>query len=156
MFNIDGLKGVGLNPDTLYTESLPRPLALPVGSAKLQAIPKHASEPETSALAEGPPMTEEEYELQDALAPIYDQLSLAWFWWILEFLPLKHRYQKSNNSWGSWWGINLGEGRRIPGQEKHGVRVHRSVKQRLEAQYADGKKYKPKANLNLDYVTWVD
>ena len=103
--------------------------------------------------------TEEEMELKDALSPIYDQLSLAWGWWILEIVPLWHRYQEENNLWISELKANLGKGRHIPHQHKNGVRVHRSVKTRLEAEYADGKKYKPNSNLkldNTDHITWVD
>jgi len=102
------------------------------------------------------PKSEEEMDLEDALAPVYDQLSLNWIWWILEFLPLKHKYQKGDSSWGSWFGWNLGRGRIIPKQKKQGVKVHRSVKARLETETENGGKYVPKANLDLSCVTWVD
>lgn len=48
-------------------------------------------------------MSEEEEDLRDALCPIYDQLSLAPGWWILELLPMRHRVQKDDDSWmGDW------------------------------------------------------
>lgn len=36
-----------------------------------------------------PFVSEEVEDLKDALAPVYDQLKLNWWWWILEFLPSK-------------------------------------------------------------------
>lgn len=36
-----------------------------------------------------PFISEEIEDLKDALMPIYDQLTLNWLWWILEFIPAK-------------------------------------------------------------------
>ncbi|KAG8685716.1 hypothetical protein FRC08_012948 [Ceratobasidium sp. 394] len=36
-----------------------------------------------------PFISEEVEDLKDALSPIYDQLTLNWWWWILEILPVK-------------------------------------------------------------------
>jgi hypothetical protein len=33
-------------------------------------------------------------EMMDALSPIYDQLRIAPFWWILEFTPLRQLKQQ--------------------------------------------------------------
>lgn len=45
-------------------------------------------------------LTEEEEDLADALCPIYDQLSIAKGWWVLELLPMKLRYQNPiDNEW---------------------------------------------------------
>jgi hypothetical protein len=101
-------------------------------------------------------LNEEENELLDCLQPMYDQLSLRWFWWILEFWPMKQRYQRSEDEWSSAWGINMGEPRFIPRQKTHGVKVHRSVKMRMEARYEDGSKYIPRAILDEENITWVD
>ena len=54
-----------------------------------------------------PPQTfesEEVEELRDALSPIYDQLKLHWFWWIVEILPLRHREQvgKRDDFYVTW------------------------------------------------------
>jgi hypothetical protein len=101
--------------------------------------------------------TEEEEELKDVLAPAFDQLSLAWYWWILELLPIKHRYQKGDLTWVSTFSWNLGRPRIIPKQAVRGVKVHRTVKMRMEAE-GHGKakaKYKPKAALTVE-PTWVD
>ncbi|KAK7442224.1 hypothetical protein VKT23_016195 [Stygiomarasmius scandens] len=183
MFNREGLEAIGLDPDALYPFVKPRPPAEPLGGARIQSIPRNPRTPVQSPkkrkdsytlLVDSPAApsvknipteaivpvkriySEEQLDLQDAMAPIYDQLSLKWFWWILEFLPLKHKFQHGDNSWGSIFGWNLGRGRFIPKQKKIGVRVHRSVKTRMESQDEHGRKYVPKANLNLECVTWVD
>jgi hypothetical protein len=101
-------------------------------------------------------LSEREIDIRDALSPIYDQLSLAPFWWILEVLPVKHRYQKDDNSWTSYLGINLGRGRHIPKQKKQKVKVHSSVQIRMEAKHANGKKYIPKADLEMENVIWIN
>lgn len=75
---------------------------------------------------------------------------------ILEFWPVKQRYQKGDNTWISYLGWNLGRGRFIPKQKTNGIRVHRSVKARLEAQTESGEKYKPKAAFDLERTTWVE
>jgi hypothetical protein len=101
-------------------------------------------------------LTEEENELLDCLQPMYDQLSLRWFWWILEFWPMKQRYQRGEGEWSPAWGINMGESRFIPRQRTHGVKVHRSVKMRMEARFEDGSQYIPRAFLHEENITWVD
>ncbi|KIK52337.1 hypothetical protein GYMLUDRAFT_180219 [Collybiopsis luxurians FD-317 M1] len=157
MFHSELMKDVGLDPHTLYPDVKPRPPHLPVTNKYIQPIPStsifsKAKAPEPPAQ----PKTEEEFELADALCPVYDQLSLRWGWWILEFWPIKMRYQLDNNSWLSYLGWNLGRGRHIPKQETRGVKVHRSVKMRLDAGYEDGSKYVPKAGLDTRHVTWMD
>ncbi|KAJ7482979.1 hypothetical protein B0H11DRAFT_2021670 [Mycena galericulata] len=168
MFDCEGLRSIGLDPDSLYPHVAARPPALPVGNLRIKPIPssKEVSKAQAEAAlpnyasteeaAQAKRPSEEELDLQDALCPIYDQLSLAWFWWVLEFLPLKQRYQRSNNTWATYIGWNMGKGRFIPKQKTNGVRVHRSVKTRLEAQDGNGRKYKPKAAFDLECVTWVD
>ncbi|KDQ11571.1 hypothetical protein BOTBODRAFT_135627 [Botryobasidium botryosum FD-172 SS1] len=90
-------------------------------------------------------------ERADALSPIYDQLSLNWRWWILEVIPLKQRYQDSDDdNWKSEFSINLGRGRHIPQQIRKGFLVHSSVKTRMEALG-----YKPRTLWKID-PTWVD
>jgi hypothetical protein len=98
--------------------------------------------------------TEEEEELKDVLAPVYDQLALKWRWWVLEMLPVKHRYQKGDMTWVTTWSANLAHPRIIPKQAVRGVKLHRSVKMRMEAEAHKGK-YKPKAKLTVE-PTWVD
>ncbi|KAF7364572.1 DUF2235 domain-containing protein [Mycena venus] len=163
-----GLRNIGLDPDTLYPTVKPRPPALPVGTARIQSIPRSPAPvpPQmNSAGSETAPInasngdvfvTEEEHDLRDALSPIYDQLTLRWFWWILELLPFRQRYQRGDNTWVSPFRWNFGRGRFIPKQKANGVRVHRSVKMRMEAQTENGGTYKPKAAFDLERTIWVD
>ncbi|KAG6908204.1 hypothetical protein DXG01_005793 [Tephrocybe rancida] len=159
MFISESLNAVGLDPASLYPYVQQRPPPLPVNGAHVQKTPaSKLAPPQASEVADT--MTEEDHELLDAMSPIYDQLDLKWFWWMLELLPVKQRYQKGDSSWGTHLGANLGRGRFIPKQKKRVVKVHRSVKQRMDAEYPDGKKYKPKASfdaaLALGNVEWVD
>ncbi|EEB95002.1 hypothetical protein MPER_06095, partial [Moniliophthora perniciosa FA553] len=105
MFHADLIREVGMDPGALYPNVKPRPPALPINPDKhlIQYVPTKSilarltrSQKEihltnfsgsTSTLERA--RTEEELELADALSPIYDQLSLKWFWWILEFWPIK-------------------------------------------------------------------
>jgi hypothetical protein len=48
--------------------------------------------------------SEEEEDLKDALMPVYDQLKLRWSWWVLEVIPLGHRFQTEDNEWHWWFG----------------------------------------------------
>jgi len=157
LFLVEGLRDIGLDPASLYPLVLPRPPALSPLSAGLQ-VQRHAQPAadtavETSAIA---PLSEEEHDLRDALAPAYDQLDLSYFWWLFELIPIRHRYQQSDDTWTSYLTWNMARGRVIPRQHRVGVKVHRSVKTRMEAEYADGQKYIPKANLDLEMVNWVE
>ena len=90
--------------------------------------------------------SEEDEELYDALSPEYDQLSLAWFWWIIECIPFRFREQKGLRD-DFFVRANWGRGRKIYGDAKReGLKVHRSVKTRLEVLDDKGKSvYKPRA-----------
>jgi len=165
MFSARGLQNLGLDldPET-YHPVLKRPSALEIPpNSYIQPMPR--SEKFTIAKYEEKVsedanievgLSEQEIDLRDALSPKWDQLRLSRWWWILELLPLKHRFQKDDKSWASYLGFNVGKGRHIPKQRKHGVKVHRTVKTRMDASYANGKKYLPKANLKPERVTWVD
>lgn len=176
LFDSQGLKTIGLDPASLYPHVVQRPPPLPLGNLKLSPIPSAKSVAQSvkdkagknyageSEEVEAHALTEEEHDLQDALSPVYDQLSLAWwFWWIMELLPMKHKFQRAgNSSWSSSLRSNLWKARIIPGQSKkvssttYHTFVHRSVKTRMEAEDARGKKYKPAAHLNLERVVWED
>ncbi|KAG9120477.1 hypothetical protein FRC07_004021 [Ceratobasidium sp. 392] len=89
---------------------------------------------------------------KDAICPIYDQLSLVWWWWILELLPMRQRYQRYDGSWLSWFSINLGGPRVIHGQKRFPTYVHRSVLYRMQQTG-----YKPRAELLQEPgPVWVD
>lgn len=49
--------------------------------------------------------------------------------------------------------LSVGNPRRIPRQHTSGIKVHRSVKMRMEAE--TGNRYHPKAAFTVD-PTWVD
>ncbi|KZT19462.1 hypothetical protein NEOLEDRAFT_1077768 [Neolentinus lepideus HHB14362 ss-1] len=80
-------------------------------------------------------------ELYDALSPIYDELRLTWWWRILEWIPLRHKKQKEeanplNDKKEYIWSVNRGRGRKVFDFLMHNenrIKVHRSVKTRLEA-----------------------
>lgn len=171
MFHADLLREAGLDPASLWPEVSPRPPALPVKPEhRIRAIPRSIStkkvekeiisqslrERNLGTLQVSVRPSEEERELQDALSPVYDQLNLQRTWWILEFLPLKQKRQRSNDSWTGWYSWNMARPRIIPRQKAVGVKVHRSVKMRMEALHEDGSKYKPRATFDLAHTTWVD
>ncbi|KAF8879289.1 hypothetical protein BD779DRAFT_1447039 [Infundibulicybe gibba] len=165
IFDTEGLRHIGLNPEALFPVVLPRPPALPVGSALIASIPpatkKNKNDTSATNSSESQVfMSEEELDHADALSPIYDQLSLAWFWWLLEFLPIKERYQKLEKDgkyeWITAYTFNWGRGRAIRKQKRDHVMVHRSVQTRMDAEHKNGKKYIPKAHFDLKYVKWVD
>lgn len=138
MFHTEGLRSLGIEPASLYPEVKLRELKdrLPAGDALIQKIPKIPKTPKpVEPIPEPVYMTEEEHERLDALSPIYDQLDLAWFWWILEYLPMKQMHQNEEGKWEKQLCLNRGEGRRIPKQKKGKVYIHRSVMTRMEAGY---------------------
>lgn len=98
---------------------------------------------------------EEEEELRDALSPKYDQLRLMPLWYLLELWPIKVRRQNARAEWEHKYSCNLAEGRTIPMQRAHGVKVHRSVRMRQQAGKDNGKAYVPKARFFVE-PTWVD
>jgi hypothetical protein len=120
---------------------------------------------------------EEEEDLKDVLSPVYDQLRLQPTWWILEILPLMQKYRrKDNNEVASRLryvlralsvyltlidavhSSNLACPREIPDARGDGVKIHRTVKMRMEARYPkgypEGKKYSPKPHIKVA-PTWV-
>ncbi|PBK59689.1 hypothetical protein ARMSODRAFT_1071279 [Armillaria solidipes] len=182
MFDSQRLRLLGLDPTTLHPFVTPRPPALSVDSAMMirsgppkpplkqrlvsairrRTLPSDMPGPEDEAHASAlleeyrPIGTEEEEELRDALSPIYDQLKRSRSWWILEVIPMEFRHQKGDDKWVSWFGPNLARPRIIPKQSS-GVKVHRSVRLRMDAfhEHNPQKKYKPKAHLAVT-PTWVD
>ncbi|CAE6498096.1 unnamed protein product [Rhizoctonia solani] len=106
-----------------------------------------------------PFISEEVEDFKDALSPIYDQLSLNWWWWILEFIPIRQVWRKKEKGWRKLFGINLGGPRVIKNQKRDGVNVHRTVKIRMEAKTGlDGKpfSYAPGAALKKPWIQWLD
>jgi len=177
LFDPECLKTLGLNPDRLTTS----PPALPVTGLHLQRrahwwkrLFQRAVEPRTvftrtdaggvvredvhARTGELEVGSEEEEELQDALAPRYDRLHKRWGWWVLEVLPLPHHHQR-DDGWVWSFGWNWGRGREVPERDwkgVEGVNVHRTVLMRMKAKFDDGKEYKPKALFKMEAVRWVD
>lgn len=141
LFHREMLKPFGIEPSNLYPVVKPRP-------------PPITSLPSPSE-ASSDTVCEETEDLKDALCPLYDQLSLVPAWWILELLPARVRYQKHDDTWGRTVTVNAGSPRHIPRQKMQGVKVHRSVKLRMEAENVPGGKYHPKADWKVEPI-WVD
>ncbi|KAJ6483330.1 hypothetical protein C8R45DRAFT_904567 [Mycena sanguinolenta] len=159
MFDPEGLRGIGLDPDALYPVVKPRPAALSAGSGRILVIPRapwFPTGPAANVTKNGVDifLTEEELDLRDALSPIYDQLNRHWLWWLLELMPLRQRTQRADDSWEASLVCNWGRGREIP--KHHELKVHRSVKTRMEAESEDGRRYVPMAALDLEQAVWVD
>ncbi|KAF9464083.1 hypothetical protein BDZ94DRAFT_1257527 [Collybia nuda] len=180
MFHAHRLRDIGLDPTTLYPFVTPRPPPLPVGSLTVEKIslpsrikrmfshfrghppPDISSSTSTSSTEKKSDIdavirTEEEEDLYDSMSPIYDQLCLQRIWWLLEIIPLNLRYQKGDNQWVDSVTINMAAPRFIPKQKDRGFKVHRTVKQRMDAAYPASrkKKYMPKPEFKVD-PTWVD
>ncbi|CCL98902.1 uncharacterized protein FIBRA_00909 [Fibroporia radiculosa] len=148
-FHSDLLHTVGLDPASLFPYVKQRPPAI-------YSLPSHPREATAATLVDASlPGNEEEEDYKDALRPIYDQLTLARYWWLLEIVPLEHRRQSKDHKWTNKIYVNLGGGREIP--EHQPFYVHRSVKTRLEAHDLEGGPYKPKcANFDRMQPIWVD
>ncbi|KAJ2925169.1 hypothetical protein H1R20_g11915, partial [Candolleomyces eurysporus] len=90
LFFTDRLYEIGLDPSTIYPEVVVRPDPLRAEEHnedhKIRG-PSHP--PETGPV--NMLLSEEHEELMDALSPIYDQLDLKRWWWILEVLPVPCR-----------------------------------------------------------------
>ncbi|KAF9270669.1 hypothetical protein L218DRAFT_50192 [Marasmius fiardii PR-910] len=101
-------------------------------------------------------VNEEDEDVRDALSPAFDMLEKKWGWWILEAVPQSLKYQKDDYTWVQKrsWG-NWGRPRHIP--HGHGVKVHRTVKTRMDTEAETLKlkqKYVPKPKWNFEPV-WV-
>ncbi|KAJ1299796.1 hypothetical protein OPQ81_000695 [Rhizoctonia solani] len=105
-----------------------------------------------------PFISEEVEDLKDALSPIYDQLTLNWWWWILEFIPIKQVWRKKDRSWRRFFAINFGGPRVIKNQKRDGVNVHRTVQIRMQSKTDNQGEpffYRPRAHLKLAWVKWL-
>jgi len=78
-------------------------------------------------------------ELHDALSPIYDEMESHLWWRIMEWIPFLDKKQFAevdgiDDPWAYKWVWNRGAGRVIYRPViKRGMKVHRSVKTRIEA-----------------------
>lgn len=165
LFHSTKFPEIGMNPDTLYPIVLPRPPAIPytphtLATRYVKPI-NFALDYKDTVPIRDPFINEEEEDLLDSLAPIYDQLRMAKFWWVLELLPTHQRYQNAKDQWVKKRTINYGGPRIIPKQRELGVNVHRTVQTRIAATdlFLDGKKrlrkYSPAAKWDFE-PRWID
>ncbi|KAG2144680.1 uncharacterized protein EDB93DRAFT_1087441 [Suillus bovinus] len=174
LFHRNMFTKIGIDPKTLYPVSAamqPRPPPVyqspPAPSSGVQKLTiKDRATPPPKVITDDPAMivysdgsafvSEELEDLADATSPMYDQLRLAPAWWLLEVIPQMLHYQDDeNNSLVHHYTVNMGHGRHIARQESVGVKFHRSVKIRMEADNLAGGKYWPKAKLKVE-PEWVD
>ena len=169
IFNSLALARLGMDPNSLYPVVRDREEAIPVSPSDpadfIQEQPKHQVAPEYEVSTRNESyqalldVSEEERDKRDALAPLYDRLHGSIKWKILEFLPMRYELENDGKEYAVWRPWNLGRGREIPNcGPNQKIKVHRTVKTRLEARYADEKKkYVPSAtNFDLKYVDWVN
>ena len=100
MFHKDTFYKVGLDPGTIFPEVLPRPpMILQDPNVHTIPVPKPLvvnDDRKAVVYTDGGSFVNEaEEDLADALSPMYDQLKLAKYWWILEMIPQKIHYQSS-------------------------------------------------------------
>jgi hypothetical protein len=78
-------------------------------------------------------------ELHDSLSPIYDEMESHLWWRIMEWIPFLDKKQfaevdNKDDPWAYKWVWNRGAGRTVYRPVmKRGMKVHRSVKTRIEA-----------------------
>jgi hypothetical protein len=102
MFHKATFPKVGLDPDTLFPQVLPRlPTIFQDRNVHTIPVPKPlvvSDDRKAVVYTDGGSFVNEaEEDLADALSPMYDQLKLAKHWWILEMIPQKIKYQSGRN-----------------------------------------------------------
>lgn len=178
LFHQEAFAVIGMDHNTLWPQVKPRPPPVTTfskGHPPPLTRPFHTMGINHTAGADDDFVNEEEEDLADALSPINDMLEIAKSWWILEFIPQQIRFQTDEDSWVRklscvcflsstccylltlGYRINRGRGRVVPKQRYDGVKLHRTVKIKMETPDEDGKKYTPKAKLIKTLVpTWID
>jgi hypothetical protein len=105
--------------------------------------------------------SEEEEELHDAVSPKYDQLRRKRGWWIVEILPLPQVKRGPRGTWVDHYWPHFARPRKIPNRVVHEIKIHRSVKLRMQAEFQDerarkkGKKYIPRALFDIEKTSWA-
>ncbi|KXN92070.1 hypothetical protein AN958_10122 [Leucoagaricus sp. SymC.cos] len=166
IFKSEMLRVIGIYPERLYPEVLPRPPPLPIPEVPEPKLPPPTKptllqtitnlipcvpgpKPKEFGLSPYGYISEEEHDLLDALAPTYDQLQLnTHLWKPLEIYPLVTEVYNADAPFPQPHFVeeriaHKGIGRTIPsGTDAHGgkVKVHRSVKYyRMQATHVAGK-----------------
>lgn len=192
IFYTEKLAAIGLDPRGIYPEVKPRPPAIqpatgqtvkhgpprpePKKRGLLSCISDPSSDAQSPEIVDYSKHSEEELDLIDSLAAVYDQLEVKRRqWWLLETYPLKV-WSAADNKYVR--KRNVGKGRNIMtplpetatfrGEPVHPrwckLRIHRSVKTRMECRGDDGSYYVPKAllggktldNIDQSVIEWVD
>ncbi|KAF5313036.1 hypothetical protein D9619_002418 [Psilocybe cf. subviscida] len=160
LFHQEAFAVIGMDHSTLWPQVKPRPPPVTTfskGHPPPLIRPLHTMGINHTAGADDDFVNEEEEDLADALSPINDMLEIAKSWWIMELIPQQIRFQTDEDSWVRKLSINRGRGRVVPKQRYDGVKLHRTVKIKMETPDEDGKKYTPKAKLIKTLVpTWID
>lgn len=161
-FDAAKLKAIArIEPSCLWPEVKPRPAQLPLPSpAPITLINPHKHIATTlfssPTAGDGDPhepfVSEEHEDLVDALCPVYDQLAIAKWWWALEVLPMRERVQGLDGKWEKHTVMNWGRPRTRPHQKKRGIKIHRSVKLRMDAKELA---YSPQLQLMVE-PEWMD
>ncbi|KIY46703.1 hypothetical protein FISHEDRAFT_46794 [Fistulina hepatica ATCC 64428] len=159
MFHSERLPEVGLEPATLWPSVIERPPAQDTSQLKWHERPKRSLLQRLFSFGKGELVkgTEEIEERQDSLSPVYDQLYICKWWWLLEIIPFTSRYQNKLDEWVKRRRPNFGRAREIL-QTDEAFFVHRSVRMRMNARGPGGEKYipRPKFHVPFDNVQWVD
>ncbi|KAH8825576.1 hypothetical protein DL96DRAFT_1817098 [Flagelloscypha sp. PMI_526] len=169
MFHSELLYGLGIDPETLHPSvadispsSSNIPSSAPLSSfvqmtpSRRDRLSKHSGT--DHQIYNASDFVSEFHETHaDARSPLYDQLKEAKYWWLLEMIPQKIRYQRHDDTLARKYAINMGKCRVIPHQQTNGIKVHRSVKLRMESEVegSKGEKYIPQAMWQVE-PTWVD
>ncbi|KAH9486042.1 hypothetical protein JR316_0000106 [Psilocybe cubensis] len=159
MFHRDSFKIAGIDPCTLWPHVKDRPDpvtefsgAPPQKTRDLRILSLNGASATVDDF-----VNEEEEDLADALSDKNDMLKISKSWWILELIPQKIKFQKDDDSWATRLSINRGRGRVIPKQRLEGVKIHRTVKMRMDLKEEDGKPYIPMARwLPSVEPEWID
>ncbi|KAF8650269.1 hypothetical protein AX16_005323 [Volvariella volvacea WC 439] len=155
MFNRESFRQVGMDHRSLWPVVVKRPPPLTEFRAS-------KSEFQTISSGLGTVNTifdftnEEEEDLRDVLSPINDMMKISKTWWILEVIPQRLKYQRDDDTWAKKITIHRGRGRFIP-KQNDGVKIHRTVKIRMDAKDLPGGSYNPRAlwRPGIEPV-WVD
>ena len=156
IFDSQAIKLIGIDPSSIYPAVKPRPDILSSSSSLKIAVV--VPEKWGASLASWFPCvsrkkgselqvsdeSEEELDVLDALAPMYDQLALKpGTWAAMERLPLTKDRLSKEGKWEEVTEQHLSRGRTIPPPTAlHGgkIKVHRTVRIRMEGKFERGEK----------------
>lgn len=119
----------------------PPPVTPAPPSADTTAVIKESGDHVGHKLAKEPSQaaSEPSPELSNALAPLFDELTLNKLWWLLEITPFSYAWQDTDGVWHRKMSFNFGKGRVIPFKQP---KFHHTVKERMNDQSLG---YKPRA-----------